>query len=77
MNKFLILVIIKIFFFSEVIAATANCDNGECKFTNSNHYMSAKTYCLQNLNFEDVQTEFLYFTILRTNEKCNVFEIVR
>ena len=77
MNKFFILIILNILFFSKVIAATANCDNGECEFFNSNHYKSAKTYCLQNLNFEDVQTEFLYFTILKTSEKCAVFEIIR
>ena len=75
MNKFFILIILNILFFSKVIAATANCANGECEFINSYHYKYAKTYCSQNISFEEVETEFSYFTILETDQKCEVFEI--
>ena len=73
MNKFFILIILNILFFSKVIAATANCVNGECEFINSYHYKFAKTYCSQNLSFENVTTEHSYFTILKTGQKCEVF----
>ena len=74
MNKFLALIILNTLFFSKVIAATAICSNGECEFNNSYHYKYARTYCLQNLNFEDVKTEYLYFEILKTGQICDVFE---
>ena len=75
MNKFFILIILNILFFSKGIAATANCAGGECEFINSYHYKYAKTYCSQNINFEEVETEFSYFTISETDQKCEVFEI--
>ena len=75
MNKFFILITLNILFFSKVIAATASCAYGECKFINSYHYKYAKTNCFQNLSFEEVETEFSYFTILKTDQKCEVFEI--
>ena len=74
MNKFFIWIILNILFFSKVIAATANCPNGECEFINSYHYKFAKTYCYQNLSFEEVETELSYFTILKTSQKCEIFE---
>ena len=55
MNEFFIFIILNILFFSKVIAATANCVNGECEFINSYHYKFAKTYCAQNLSFEEVK----------------------
>jgi hypothetical protein len=75
MNKLFILIILNILFFSKVIAATVNCSGGECEFSNSNHYKQAKTYCPQVLTYEDVETELTYFTILKTVQKCEVFEI--
>ena len=63
MNKFLTVLTICILFFTHIIGATANCSGGECEFTNSNHYKYAKTYCVQTLNFEEVETDFLHFTI--------------
>ena len=75
MNKFFILIILNILFFSKVIAATVNCANGECEFINSYHYKYAKTYCSQNLSFKEVETVLSYFTILKTGQKCEVFEI--
>jgi hypothetical protein len=75
MNKFFILITLNILFFSKVIATTANCTNGECEFINSYQYKYAKTYCSQNLSYEEVETELSYFTILKTDQKCEVFEI--
>ena len=75
MNRFFIFIILNILFFSKAIAATANCVNSECEFINSYHYKYTKTYCSQNLSFEEVETEFTYFTILKTGQKCEVFEI--
>ena len=69
------MIILNILFFSQVIAATDNCTNNECEFINSYHYKFAKTYCSQNLSFEEVETELSYFTILKTGQKCEVFEI--
>jgi len=75
MNKFFILIILNILFFSKVIAATANCANGECEFINSYHYKFAKTYCSQNLSFEEVETELSYFTIIKNWSKmCRFFK---
>jgi len=63
MNKFLAVLTICILFFTHIVGATGNCSGGECEFTNSNHYKYAKTYCVQTLNFEEVETDFLHFTI--------------
>ena len=49
--------------FTHIIGATANCSGVECEFTNINHYIYAKTYCVQTLNFEEVETNFLHLTI--------------
>jgi uncharacterized protein YpuA (DUF1002 family) len=77
MDKFIILLIIKILFFTNAICATVNCNNGKCEFINSIHYTYAKTHCQQTLNYEDVETDFLHFTISKTKEKCNVFETTK
>ena len=63
MNKFLTVLSICILFFTHIIRATANCSGGECEFTNSNHYKYVKTYSVQTLNFEEVETDSLHFTI--------------
>ena len=66
MSKFLIILVLSyLSFFSNVISATANCSGGECQ---------AKTYCVEILTFEEVETNFSYFTILSTGKRCNVFE---
>tara|TARA_B100001142_G_C14305043_1_gene644445 strand:- start:86 stop:325 length:240 start_codon:yes stop_codon:yes gene_type:complete len=54
--------------------ATANCINGECEFTFSNHYKYAKTHCLQTMNFEQVETEYLSFKILKDGQVCKIIE---
>ena len=59
---------------TKVNAATANCSGGECEFDYSHHYKYAKTNCFQNLRFEEVETAFMYFTILKTGQECKVLE---
>ena len=77
MKKHLILTFINMLFLTEVMATTANCLNGKCEFISSNHYKYATTYCLQTLNYEKVETNFLYFTILEKGEKCDVLESIQ
>jgi|TARA_B110000196_G_C20944601_1_gene566283 hypothetical protein len=60
--------------FTSVNGATVNCSNGECKFSYSSHYEYARTNCPQTLNFENVETDYLHFTILETGKVCEVYE---
>ena len=59
---------------TKVNAATANCSGGECEFDFSHHYKYAKTNCLQSLSFEEVETSFMFFMILKTGQECEVLE---
>tara|TARA_B110000881_G_C18568823_1_gene514380 strand:+ start:429 stop:668 length:240 start_codon:yes stop_codon:yes gene_type:complete len=74
MRKLLITVIINILLINNVIAATANCFGGECELINSYHYDYAKTPCVQTLNYEEVETDYLYFIISKTGQRCDVIE---
>ena len=74
MKNFLTLLSLTVLIFTNVNGATANCSNGECEFNYSNHYKYAKTYCLQTLSFEQVETQLLSFTILKTGQECKVTE---
>ena len=74
MKKIFNILIINIFFFNNLIAATVNCSGGVCEFNNSYHYKYAKTYCLQSLNYEEVETDYVNFIIQKTGEKCAVYE---
>ena len=74
MKAFLIALIINIIIFDTVIGALVNCINGKCEFTNSFHYKTASTFCLQTLTFEDDETDYSFFTILRTGEQCQVYK---
>ena len=74
MKKILTLFIFNLAFCNNVNAAIANCSAGKCEFMYSNHYEQASTYCAQTLNYEEVKTELLYFIILKTDEKCMVFD---
>ena len=73
-KKFLTLLTLCVVTFTNAKSVNANCSNGECEFYYSNHYKYAKTYCLQTLIYEDVETNYLNFTISKTDEKCDVFE---
>ena len=74
MKKILGSVILLILFYTEVMGATANCSGGECNINNSYHYNSVKTNCMQTINFEEIETDYLYFIILNTQQRCSVFE---
>jgi hypothetical protein len=71
-KKFMTLLSLCVFFIFNANATTANCNNGECEFNNSNHYKSGTTYCLQTLNYEEVETDILHFIIEKTGEKCTI-----
>ena len=74
MIKSINILIINLFIFNSLMAATVNCSGGECEFNNSNHYNQAKTYCPQVLTYEDVETDYTSFIITKTGERCEVFE---
>ena len=73
-KKSITLLIIIFLTFTKVSAATANCLGGECEFNYSHHYSYAKTNCFQSLSFEEVETSFMFFTILKTGQECEVLE---
>ena len=74
MRKLLSLIFLIILLNTKVIGATANCSGGECEITNSYHYKFAKTNCFQTLNFEEIKTDYLYFIIINTDQRCSVFD---
>tara|TARA_A100000164_G_scaffold166028_1_gene147304 strand:+ start:193 stop:450 length:258 start_codon:yes stop_codon:yes gene_type:complete len=74
MKKLLFIIIIYPLFFTNVTGANASCTGGKCEFNNSIHYKTATTYCMQTLNYEEVETDFQNFTILNTGEVCEVLE---
>ena len=74
MKKLLFVLILYPLFLTKVFGANASCSGGKCKFTNSIHYDTATTYCMQTLSYEEVETDFQNFTILNTGEVCEVLE---
>ena len=74
MKKFLIFLSLNILFLSKVLGAIANCSGGKCNFENSFHYEFAETYCTQNLSYEEVETNYLYFIVVQTGQRCEVFK---
>ena len=74
MNKFFISIILNILVINNAFAATVNCTNGKCEFINSIHYKVATTYCMQTLSFEEVETDFTSFTIIKTGELCQIID---
>ena len=74
MKKLLTLFIFSLVFCNNTSAATVNCSGGKCEFMYSDHYEKASTYCSQTLVYEEVRTEYLYFEILETGEKCTIID---
>ena len=72
MKTYLAIIFINILLLNNTFSAEANCINGKCEIINSIHYKSVTTYCLQTLNYEKVDTNYSFFTILNTDEKCQV-----
>ena len=75
MKIFLTLLSFSLMIVTNAEGATANCSGGECEFNYSYHYKNAKTYCLKTISYEDVETNDLYFTILKTGQECKVYKI--
>ncbi len=75
MKAFLIAIFLSIIVSINAISATANCLSGKCEFINSYHYNTVTTYCLQTLTYENVETDYSFFTILETGEQCQVVEV--
>jgi len=74
MNKFFISIILNILVINNALAATVNCTKGKCEFINSIHYKVATTYCMQTLSFEEVETDYSSFTIIKTGEICQIID---
>jgi len=74
MRFFIVLVTFGILLFTNANGANANCSGGDCEFNFSNHYKYAKTHCMQTLNYENVETNFSSFTIIKNGQKCEVTE---
>ena len=75
MKKFL-MILVMLFWCSNTFAITdhATCFGGECEFMLGLHYEWAETSCFQPLLMEEVETDFLSFTIVATGETCMVFD---
>tara|TARA_B100000787_G_scaffold29033_1_gene19279 strand:- start:952 stop:1206 length:255 start_codon:yes stop_codon:yes gene_type:complete len=63
MNKFLTITIIYTSFWTSAIGATVNCSGGKCNFIDSYHYKDAATHCQQTLNYEEVETNFIFHNL--------------
>jgi len=47
---------------------------GECEFILSIHYEWAETNCYQTMIMEEVETSFLYFTVVDTGQECRIWD---
>jgi hypothetical protein len=74
MKKILKIIFFGSFFISNAYGTQATCTGGECEFYLSTHYESAKTRCNQTLFNEQVITNLTSFTIIETEEQCEVWE---
>jgi len=73
MKRLLVIIVLSLFFSGSVNSATVTCTGGECEFYLSLHYEWAETSCPQTLFMEEVETNFMSFTIVDTGEHCNVW----
>ena len=74
MKKLLGILVVGLLWCSNVNAASATCIGGECEFFLSLHYEWAQTNCFQSMFMEEVETDFLSFTIVETGESCLIFD---
>ena len=77
MKIFSTILIFALFIIMSAKATTVNCTGGKCDFNYSNLYKSAKTDCSEYLSFEKVEINYLYFTIIRTGKKCQIYSGVK
>ena len=73
-KKILRIVFIISFLTNNAYGTKATCTGGECEFYLSKHYEMAKTRCNQTLFNEEVITNLTSFTIIDTQEQCEVWE---
>jgi|TARA_B110000285_G_C14628382_1_gene382275 hypothetical protein len=73
MKKLLWIIVLSLLLSGNGYAASATCMGGECEFFLSLHYEWAETSCYQTLFMEDVETNFMSFTIVETEEQCIVW----
>ena len=74
MKKAIGILVLGLLWCNNVNAARATCYGGECEFILSLHYEWAETSCYQSMFNEEVDTSFLYFTIVATGEECRVWD---
>ena len=74
MKKLLAILVLGLLLSSNAYAARATCFGGQCEFIFSLHYEWAETSCYQSMVNEEVDTSFLYFTIVETGEECRVWD---
>ena len=74
MKKLLGILVLGLLLSGNAYAASATCIGGECEFMLSLHYEWAETNCFQPLFMEEVETDFLSFTIVSTGETCLIFD---
>jgi len=78
MKRHLMIKIFAIIFYilasKNLYAAMATCMGGECEMMLSIHYEWVETNCMQTLIMEEVETSFMYFTIVDTGQQCTVWD---
>ena len=74
MRRFLIIIFFSFFWCNAVNSAKATCMGGECEFILSIHYEWAETDCYQTMIMEEVETSFLYFTVVDTGQECRIWD---
>ena len=57
---------------TNLYATMATCIGVECEMMLSIHYEWVETNCLQTLIMEEVETSFMYFTIVDTGQVCSL-----
>ena len=74
MKKLILFLIFSFFWCNAVNGAKATCMGGECEFILSIHYEWAETDCYQTMIMEEVETSFLYFTVVDTGQECRIWD---
>ena len=74
MKKLLGILVLGLLWCNNVNAARATCIGGECDIMFSLHYEWVETNCFFSMFNEEVETSFLYFIVVDTDQKCLVFD---
>ena len=60
--------------FTNARGVSVKCINRGCRFKYSSHYEYGKKSCNQTLDFKEVRTEHLCFTIIKNDKKSEVYK---